>query len=90
MVVKASAEGPPVVVEAKQTEKLAEQEFRTYPLDNRKETAKGVGKGWNRMTWVARLELLKASPALAARKARRSPPAAAAELDHTWKQHRTS
>ena len=90
MVVKASAEGPPVVVEAKQTEKLAEQEFRTYPLTNRKETAKGVGTDWNSMTWVARLELLKASPALAARTAPRSPSAAAAELEHTRKRHRSS
>ena len=90
MVVKASAEGPPVVVEAKQTEESAEQEFRTYPVTNRKETAKGVGTDWNSMTWVARLELLKASPALAARTAPRSPPAAAAELEHTRKRHRSS
>ena len=90
MVVKASAEGPPVVVEAKQTEKLAEQEFRRYPLRIRKETAEGVGTDWNSMTWVARLELLKASPALAARTAPRSPPAAAAELEHTRKRHRSS
>ena len=91
MVVKASAEGPPVVVEAKQTEVSAEQEFRTYPHSNRKGTAMGVGStDWNSMTWVARLELLKTSPALAARTAPRSPPAAAAELEHTRKRHRSS
>ena len=91
MVVKASAEGPPVVVEAKQTEESAEQEFRTYPHSNRKGTAMGVGStDWNSMTWVARLELLKTSPALAARTAPRSPPAAAAELEHTRKRHRSS
>ena len=91
MVVKASAEGPPVVVEAKQTEESAQQEFSTYPRTKRKGTAMGVGTDyWNSMTWVKRLALLKTSPALAARTAPRSPPAAAAELEHTGKRHRSS